>query len=223
MSDSDLKIKFGDFTLHIGFKKTFAGNAYFNTRKNPSDEYIRVCEYINKHMKNPYYDQKGGAKRVWVRLNNDDITKLKNLGLEYNSSGFATSTMSLSDAETIAEEITNPGTYSEGATKKIFVNTYERSTSAREKCVAHYGYNCSVCEFNFGDTYGELGIDYIHVHHLKPLSEIRETYHLDPILDLRPVCPNCHSMLHRHSPALSIEALLKLTARQATSTQAKPA
>ena len=28
---------------------------------------------------------------------------------------------------------------------------------------------------------------------------------MDPIKDLRPVCPNCHAMLHRAVPALSID------------------
>jgi len=27
------------------------------------------------------------------------------------------------------------------------------------------------------------------------------------ILDLRPVCPNCHAMLHKRTPAISIEEL----------------
>jgi 5-methylcytosine-specific restriction protein A len=55
-----------------------------------------------------------------------------------------------------------------------------------------------------------LGEGFIHVHHLKPLAQIGEQYELDPINDLRPVCPNCHAMLHRASPALSIDALRAL-------------
>ena len=34
------------------------------------------------------------------------------------------------------------------------------------------------------------------VHHLTPLSEIEEEYEVDPINDLRPVCPNCHAIIH---------------------------
>ena len=60
--------------------------------------------------------------------------------------------------------------------------------------------------------YGELGRDYIHVHHLKPLADIKDEYELDAVKDLRPVCPNCHSMLHRRTPALSIEELTELVA-----------
>jgi len=48
------------------------------------------------------------------------------------------------------------------------------------------------------------------VHHLKALSEIGEEYTLDPVRDLRPVCPNCHAMIHRKSESLSIENLRQL-------------
>ena len=74
----------------------------------------------------------------------------------------------------------------------------------------HYGYDCAVCDFNFGELFRELGEGFIHVHHLKPLAEIGDEYYLDPIKDLRPVCPNCHAMLHRKRPPLSIEELKRL-------------
>jgi 5-methylcytosine-specific restriction protein A len=48
------------------------------------------------------------------------------------------------------------------------------------------------------------------VHHLRPLAEIGAEYVLDPEVDLRPVCPNCHAMLHRTRPPMSIEALATL-------------
>jgi 5-methylcytosine-specific restriction protein A len=107
----------------------------------------------------------------------------------------------------LAEEVEEPEQYLEGATKKIAINSYERNPIARQKCIEHYGPNCSVCAFNFEATYGELGAGYIHVHHLKPLSEITTEYQVDPIKDLRPVCPNCHAMLHRGIDSISIESL----------------
>ncbi len=54
------------------------------------------------------------------------------------------------------------------------------------------------------------GIGYIHVHHIKPLSEINNTYLVDPETDLIPVCPNCHAMLHRSKETLSIEELKEM-------------
>jgi len=93
----------------------------------------------------------------------------------------------------------------EGAKKRIIVNAYERNLKARKKCIEKYGYNCFICKFNFEKKYGEIGKEFIHVHHLKALSEIQEEYEVNPLEDLRPVCPNCHAMLHRKEPAYSIE------------------
>jgi 5-methylcytosine-specific restriction protein A len=105
------------------------------------------------------------------------------------------------------EEISTPALYFEGASRKIVVNTYERDPRARKACIDHHGTACFVCAFDFGVFYGELGRGYIHVHHVIPLSEIGERYVVDPIHDLRPVCPNCHAMLHKHTDALTIEDL----------------
>ena len=85
----------------------------------------------------------------------------------------------------------------EGAKKNIVVNAYERSSDARAKCIARYGFNCTICNFDFAKIYGEMGEGFIHVHHIVPLSEIGENYKVDPIKDLCPVCPNCHAMLHK--------------------------
>ncbi len=58
---------------------------------------------------------------------------------------------------------------------------------------------------NFEETYGEIGARFIHVHHLVEISSIGEEYNVDPVNDLRPVCPNCHAILHRKKPAFTIE------------------
>lgn len=84
----------------------------------------------------------------------------------------------------------------EGAKRQITVNAYERNYTARKLCLEHYGYSCSVCHFNFGHFYGMEFEGKIHVHHLKALSEINGQYLIDPVKDLRPVCPNCHLALH---------------------------
>ena len=77
-------------------------------------------------------------------------------------------------------------------------------------CIDHYGPTCVVCGFNFEAVYGELGKGYIHVHHLVPLSEVDAEYKVDPIKDLRPVCPNCHAMIHREVPAKSIDEIKEI-------------
>ncbi len=95
----------------------------------------------------------------------------------------------------------------EGTKKQITVNAYERSSQARQECINKYGYKCVICDFDFEKIYGDIGQNFIHVHHIKPLSEIDEKYKINPIEDLRPVCPNCHAMLHKRKPAYSIEEI----------------
>ena len=107
----------------------------------------------------------------------------------------------------LADEIPAAERFWEGALRRITVNAYERDMTARRACIAHFGATCRVCDFNFSTTYGELGDDFIHVHHTRPLSEIRSGYAVDPQQDLVPVCPNCHAMLHRTSPPLTVNEL----------------
>ncbi|AUB85279.1 HNH endonuclease [Candidatus Thiodictyon syntrophicum] len=95
----------------------------------------------------------------------------------------------------------------EGAISKVNVNKFERNRRAREQCIDHFGSECQVCHIEFGELYGEIGAGFIHVHHLVQLSSIGETYAVNPIQDLVPVCPNCHAMLHQRNPPLSIEEL----------------
>lgn len=104
-------------------------------------------------------------------------------------------------------EVSTPSLYIEGAVRTVAVNAYERNPNARRACVEHYGYACAVCEFDFAGVYGAIGEGFIHVHHLRDLATVGEEYEVDPIQDLRPVCPNCHAMLHRETPAMSISKL----------------
>ncbi len=73
----------------------------------------------------------------------------------------------------LPEEVPSEEQYSEGATKQILVNSYERSPQARGQCIKHYGARCVVCDFDFATSYGVLGAGFIHVHHIMPLSDLR--------------------------------------------------
>lgn len=86
--------------------------------------------------------------------------------------------------------------YLEGAQKQILTNRYERNPKVRARCIAVHGSACVVCGFDFGLVFGEEFSGKIEVHHKKPISEIGESYVVDPVNDLVPVCPNCHMMLH---------------------------
>lgn len=117
-------------------------------------------------------------------------------------------------AEVNPEEIAEPEKYYEGATRKVSVNAYERNAAARARCIEAHGCRCAVCEFDFAATYGALGAGFIHVHHVTPLAKVKATYSVDPLKDLRPVCPNCHAMIHKPDIPLSIEELRAILASQ---------
>lgn len=100
-----------------------------------------------------------------------------------------------------------PSLFIEGTRRTRLVTESERNPSARIRCIEHHGTTCSVCGLSFGNVYGSIGSGFIHVHHLTPMADIGESYKIDPVKELCPVCPNCHAMLHRKTPPFTPEEL----------------
>lgn len=115
----------------------------------------------------------------------------------------------LTGSDRFPEEVlpTDVGNLSEGALRRIQVNAYERNPIARRRCLEHWGYACSVCDLKMEKVYGDLGKDFIHVHHIIPISSKGESYTIDPVRDLRPVCPNCHAIIHKGPKVMSTDEL----------------
>lgn len=99
--------------------------------------------------------------------------------------------------------------HTEGSAFVNHCNGYERNQKARQECLKHYGYKCVVCGFDFEKEYGSIGHEFIEVHHIVPVSSIGKEYIVNPVIDLRPLCSNCHSMIHRNSEVLTIDELIK--------------
>lgn len=107
----------------------------------------------------------------------------------------------------------------EGTTRSKNVKVRERSGKLRDAAIAFYSQNgkirCAVCDFCFEEMYGELGQGFIEIHHEKPIFQYdekgSEQFIADAIKNVKPVCPNCHRMLHRNSKEpLSIKDLKKI-------------
>lgn len=154
---------------------------------------------VEKHLK--YYESLGKGKLNGIRQIYEEYSKLLDNDIDIPE-----------EIRLYPEEEEN--IYKEGKAKQVYVNIYERDRNAREKCIEHYGHKCFVCGILLEDKYGDIGKDFIHVHHIKELSTIKEEYTVDPINDLRPLCPNCHAMIHRKVPAYSIEELKELINNQ---------
>lgn len=102
----------------------------------------------------------------------------------------------------------------EGRQSTVTLTVYERSLEARKRCIECHGSSCFACGFSFADTYGPKFAGYIHVHHLTPISTQGAEYQIDPKEELRPVCPNCHVIIHSRQPPLDIAELKFLLDRR---------
>ena len=76
-----------------------------------------------------------------------------------------------------------------------------RALAAKKKAFA-FDLSCEVCSFKFSDAYHELGDGFCEVHHKKHLAHGPRTTTLD---DLAILCSNCHRMIHRTIPMMSVE------------------
>ena len=103
---------------------------------------------------------------------------------------------------------------SEGDPRTYVHRLYERKSGNRKKkidSIKKIGLPiiCECCGFDFKKTYGERGRDFIEVHHAVPVSELGADQKLR-LSDLRLLCSNCHRMIHRRRPWLSVEEIQSL-------------
>lgn len=160
-------------------------NITINNETISSEEDIRdILVQLKKYYADSYVSNCGTALRRYLKFVNSEQPNFR-----------------------YAEEITDGESCFEGAPITITVNQYERKPENRTKAINYHGLNCYVCDFNFERVYGDLGMGYIHIHHTIPLHTIKNQYKVDIKKDLVPVCPNCHAMLHRAKPALTIKEL----------------
>lgn len=193
----------GQLVGYKGKKKSSAVNSAIWRYATRIEKYYKINFTVRENKKIRYWDL---FFKGWPEENNIFIWQLKPNLRE------ALEETELTDEFQYPEEIPTDDLdiFTEGLQKTISVNTYERNPKARQKCIEHWKPVCAVCDFDFEKMYGILGSGFIHVHHLIPLSEVGKTYQIDPINDLRPVCPNCHAMLHKKNPPLTIKELKEI-------------
>ncbi|MCA9277243.1 MAG: hypothetical protein KDA29_14570 [Phycisphaerales bacterium] len=95
----------------------------------------------------------------------------------------------------------------EGAMRQVLVDQYERNPAARRACIAHWGARCYCCDLSLCELYGEVANGFIHVHHVRKISTRGQAYKVDPVRDLRPLCPNCHAIVPLHEPPTDVDEL----------------
>jgi 5-methylcytosine-specific restriction enzyme A len=105
------------------------------------------------------------------------------------------------------EPVKQPAGEAEGGAYQATVTRYERSEINRAACIEIHGCRCKACAFEFDKVYGEIGRDFIQVHHVEMVSRLAPGTILDPEIDLVPLCSNCHSMVHRRNPPYTVDEL----------------
>ncbi len=68
---------------------------------------------------------------------------------------------------------------------------------------------CQVCGFDFEKIYGNIGKDFIEGHHTIAVSEM-STEHKTKVEDIAMLCSNCHKMIHKRRPWLTMDDINKL-------------
>ena len=108
--------------------------------------------------------------------------------------------------------------FPEGRTAYVLHRKRERSALLTKKvkslALKNHGHlYCKVCGFDFQNIYGQIGEGFIEAHHTIPVSRLHEKS-ITRIEDIVLVCSNCHRMLHRRRPWLTLHHLSKLIIRQ---------
>lgn len=86
-------------------------------------------------------------------------------------------------------------------------------SAAKEVFLRRYGrLFCEACGFDFHQVYGERCHGLIEVHHDVPLSEMTGDSRVTTIDEVSLVCSNCHRIIHRTRPWLTVRQLAEFLA-----------
>lgn len=106
----------------------------------------------------------------------------------------------------------------EGLKRITEVTNYRRSKQLRDyaiSCFTKEGkIDCNCCSFNFTDFYGnEIGNGFIEIHHIRPIFQYEDENIIntvrEAVVNLMPVCSNCHRMIHKNwKKPLEIQILI---------------
>lgn len=187
---------------------------------------IKALQQLNGHayLKDIYsnvaniYDKPLGKNwkaviRATLEINSSDSDAFKGEDLFYSVEGLGNGHWGLRnfESETHVELTQEDDEFSEG---KILLKKHlqrERNVKlieqSKKKFIENHGrLYCEVCGFDFEEVYGELGKKFIEAHHIKPVSQMTENEKTS-IDDIVMVCSNCHSMIHRKKPWLTVDKI----------------
>jgi 5-methylcytosine-specific restriction protein A len=158
--------------------------------------------------------QRGGKldKQIWDEFANDE-SRLRTVAASIRKS---LTWISESKADYVTETINadDDDEFPEGKVLTRIHKHKERNPQVtlkkKRKVLQESGkLECEVCGFDFVEIYGQLGYGFAECHHIVPVSELVDG-HKTKLSDLAIVCANCHRMLHKARPLLSITELREI-------------
>lgn len=191
-------------------------------------EILNVCEqglpWIVKERINPDFDTLYGLENpdevhsLWREIKSDPDLKAENAELSpvnytevlrlYENFLRRPAVKGNKTIFTNDQKATTPELLSEGDLVELHVTKHERNLNLRKRCIEIHGWRCMACGLDFKEKYGELGADFIEVHHLYPISRTDRKHVVDPATELVTLCANCHAMIHRlKGEEMSVEKL----------------
>ena len=176
--------------------------------QNANGVYMKLCNFLRF---DPSYEGKGltrGGKEeeaVWNEFG-QDIDRLNR-----TADAIRAGATFITAQEVFTEVPSQDDEFARGALFTAFTRRERSPTSKKKAEVAKIKGTlaCEVCGFDFQARYGILGIGFVECHHKAPLSSLKERVHTR-LIDIAIVCANCHRMLHRSRPMLSIDDLRAL-------------
>lgn len=165
---------------------------------------------------------------TYETVGNDNLSKITELGRKYivdNIDGFdfiEFNGFSEEERKKIIDDDFSNLVIEEGFIRSNHIKTRSRSRKFVEIAREHFKIKnkiyCNACNFNFEDFYGEIGKNFIEIHHLKPVFAYENNFEQtiqNALKNVVPVCANCHRIIHRkRSCILPIETLREIIANQ---------
>ncbi|CAH7247504.1 HNH domain-containing protein [Vibrio chagasii] len=228
------KVKVGDtlyFVHHLTFMRDEDGNVIKGAPRVAAEHYKgSISTLVKARVTKGFYIDK---KTVWTddvypnRYHFEVLEKHQNLpfGDEFFSSQFIQAVRTSTLTKGLAIELEGEHCEVYASNENIDLEYFEGNTVYRRHVVrersaklvsdkkrsvrdANLKLACEVCEFDFEETYGERGYDYIECHHKNPLSE--SNGQKTKLSDLALLCSNCHRIIHRSRPWISVDRLREI-------------
>lgn len=199
--------------------------ASYNVAKNPrkkggdqlrlvlSDESVAAKELVEKGL--GVVLGKGPGGKGWRKGDNDLCIDLIAAGLDIGGNPPRVGSKKTVITRRLKEMVREQQEYLEGFEREVTRELKARNRAVVEEAKRRFGVTCVVCGFNFGHFYGPSAHGFIEGHHLEAMASYRGPRKVTPD-EIRPVCANCHRMLHRGKKLLSIERLKRMIRDEGT-------